>query len=809
MYGLIGCMMASFPFVAYAQSSIVAERGSKVEMSAPDGYTDYQWQVSSDSRNFVNLPDGKVQHLSLNVFAPGYYRVQAKDMDNIKLCLDIVNVKMSEVEYAPQYSVSGAGHGYVETVDGKVGGRGISIPEDRVNGVAGTTKKLTKWTNGKAMAVYYFNHPVDVVDTEMYLKLVEGSSVSFRVKVFDPENMEEPLAENIVALRGTGEEQKVSLVGCAFPRKTYYRYQIECLSGWESIIEISKFHHYSPSAVKTYKPAFLSSPSVHLGGWKSTAPGAPKGHYYDWCYQEVMMPKISDVQGTYVMSLGVLAGYMGIQMSGYDKTGESLHGVIFSMWDDGSTDKNPDLPLNLRANVLDHNEKVVASRFGNEGTGMKTYMHGHNWECDTFVQFITNCRPEKYRYKVVVNGRVEYREQDNILVSAWFNAQDGKGWQYMATLRIPNRTKPMESWYSFLENYNAPTGQALRKGFYRNGYGHAKTTNRWYHFNSVNFGHTDGGNKEGARNDYSQGASDEFPGAFFMQNGAYLNSKQTSKQVPLNKVNTPVDTIDLKALEQRVDQAIAFEKKQIEKEELFKQNIIDKKDWEIIDFSSEETKGEQSNGRAAQTIDGDVNTYWHSKWRGGAAEYPHHLTVDMKQLYDINGMQITMSGGSGRYMRAFELYVSEDNRVWSQAYIDDDVPCMPTFRFLLDKPVPARYFKLVITDGYANDGCHVRINEIEVGGKSIVTGIDDLKSGKDAFAMTYTDSGIDLHFLKSADDVVVNLYSADGACIYNEKLRGVRAEEGRTISMGKYPHGVYLLSCEIDGKKYIRQIIWK
>ena len=99
-------------------------------------------------------------------------------------------------------------------------------------------------------------------------------------------------------------------------------------------------------------------------------------------------------------------------------------------------------------------------------------------------------------------------------VSTWFNAQDGKGWQYMSTLRLPNNNRYFDSWYSFLENYNWSTGQAVRQGFYRNGYGRAKDQKKWYHFNMVDFGHTDGGNNPGNRNDYGQGVSETEAGAF-------------------------------------------------------------------------------------------------------------------------------------------------------------------------------------------------------------------------------------------------------------------------------------------------------
>ena len=807
--GLLGCLMAMFPTMALAQEPIVAERGGQVELAAAEGYTNYQWQVSSDGKCFVNVPDGNLQNLKLKVFAPNFYRVKVKNEQNKYVYLDTLTVKPKDIRYSSKVCITGGSHGYVESKDGKVGVGGISIPEDKEDGKVAMNKKLTRWKDGNAMAVYYFSHPKTTVDTKMFLRVALGANVSFRVKVFDPENMEEPMAENILAFKGTGTEQCVDLVGLAFAHRKYYRYQLECLSGWNSIIEISKFRHFSPSRMETYKANNLSSPSVHLGSWRSTDGTAPSGQCYDWCYEEVMMPKVSDVIGTYIMSLGVLDGYMGIQHNGFDKDGKPIHGVIFSMWDNGSTEVDPNLPMNLRANVLDHGKDVVPSRFGGEGTGMKTYKFGYNWECDTFVQFITNTRPEKSVYKVVVNGKEEYREQENTLVSAWYNAQDGKGWQYMATLRLPKKKKSMNTWYSFLEDYNYATGQALRKGYYRNGYGHAMTTNKWYHFNKVNFTHTDGGPEEGARYDYGQGASEEYPGAFFMQSGAYLPTKKTADEVPLNEVNTPVDTIDLNALTRRVDQAVAYEKEQIEKEEQFNKNLIDKKEWSLIDFSTEEALSEGSNGRAAQIIDGNVNTYWHSQWQGHSAKYPHHFTVDMKQPYEIDGMEITMSGGTNRYIKAFDLYLSNDGQQWNKVYSDSDAPKKETFRFLIENPSVGRYFKLVITDGRANDGCHVRINEIELTGKPVPTGIEGLKAGEDLFKVAMTNTGVAVKLLKPADDVVVALYRADGANVFNQSYERLTVEEVVNIPMRGNAQGAYVLSCKIDGKQYNKQIVWK
>lgn len=131
------------------------------------------------------------------------------------------------------------------------------------------------------------------------------------------------------------------------------------------------------------------------------------------------------------------------------------------------------------------------NRFGNEGTGVQTYRRGNYWTPGTYVQFITNCRPETTSYTTIENGKTVVHEQHNMLVSTWFNALDGKGWQYMATVRKRNSSTYFSSWYSFLENYVWANGQASRKAYYRNGYGRSRATGKWYNFNSVGFGHSE------------------------------------------------------------------------------------------------------------------------------------------------------------------------------------------------------------------------------------------------------------------------------------------------------------------------------
>ena len=132
-----------------------------------------------------------------------------------------------------------------------------------------------------------------------------------------------------------------------------------------------------------------------------------------------MIPAESDLVGTYAEAIGALNGYLGIQMNGY-VDGEPRHDVLFSMWDDGSTDEDPNLPEHLRAGAVDWDEKTTVNRFGNEGTGVQTYRRGNYWTPGTYVQFITNCRPETTSYTTIENGKTVVHEQHNMLDSDVF-----------------------------------------------------------------------------------------------------------------------------------------------------------------------------------------------------------------------------------------------------------------------------------------------------------------------------------------------------------------------------------------------------
>lgn len=622
-----------------------------------------------------------------------------------------------------------AAQGYVETLDGKPGASGIYIPgEGRDNnGIATNYNSLSAWTNANACAVYYFHQPAATVTNTIKLNVKKGYSAKFRLTIIAPDAPDVQLFSKTFTANGTDSNVDVTVGDVTFKRSAYYRYRLECLSGNQNINLIRSFKFKTTATEKPYVANFLSSPSVHLYSWGSTDPNAPKGDAYDWCFMEIMLPQESDIIGTYAMALGVLNGYMGIQTNGYTADGSPRHDVLFSMWDDGSTDEDPNLPEYLRAGAVDWDALTTVNRFGNEGTGVQTYRKGPYWTPGKYVQFITNCRPETTSYTTKVNGKPTVHTQHNMLVSAWFNALDGKGWQYMATVRKRNSSTYFDSWYSFLENYNPSTGQANRIAYYRNGYMRARSNGKWYNRNSVGFGHTDGGDNTGARTDYGQGTTDNpADRTFFMQTGGYTSTKKTKTVTALATDYTPVDTINITPLNDRVLTAIANEKERNEKEQLFNDNILKKTGWKAIEYSSEETAGEGSNGRAQQIVDGDDNTYWHPQWYTGTAQLPHYIVVDMQEMKNVGGFEIKMGDNPNRYIKAYDIYGSTDNANWTLLCSDDNAPLKSPFRVTFGKAADIRYLKIVVRQTTATDGPFLRIYEMNVASGAVATAINHI-----------------------------------------------------------------------------------
>jgi len=133
-------------------------------------------------------------------------------------------------------------------------------------------------------------------------------------------------------------------------------------------------------------------------------------------------------------------------------------------------------------------------------------------------------------------------------------------------------------------------------------------------------------------------------------------------------------------------------------------NELSKQGWSISAFSSEETSGEgATDGRAVKLIDGDLNSYWHSKWTGTAASYPHYVTIDIGSSRSIAGISIAQRSSLSRSVKDFEILLSTDGQNFSSAGNYTLVNSASIQYFNLPAQQTIRYFKIVAKSAHDGD----------------------------------------------------------------------------------------------------------
>lgn len=110
--------------------------------------------------------------------------------------------------------------------------------------------------------------------------------------------------------------------------------------------------------------------------------------------------------------------------------------------------------------------------------------------------------------------------------------------------------------------------------------------------------------------------------------------------------------------------------------EIIKEFIITVKDADILDIPREEfaegmtaeastwTTQEPTGtgGTAADAIDGDENTFWHSDYAGGvSAENPATLTVDLGKNMEIGGFKFLQRAGANGHVQQYKYQILDEN----------------------------------------------------------------------------------------------------------------------------------------------------
>jgi hypothetical protein len=234
--------------------------------------------------------------------------------------------------------------------------------------------------------------------------------------------------------------------------------------------------------------------SVHLG---YPVPEEARDEI-EWFYIE-LEPRTEPLY-TYYEATGFDRGYFGMQVNS-----PTERRIIFSVWDSGNeaVDRSKVAPED-RVQLLAKGEGVVASDFGNEGTGGHSHLV-HPWKLGQRFRFLLHAEPG------------EGALASTTTYTAWFWFAEREQWGLVASFRAPRAGRFLHGLYSFNENFVGSNGDERRVCGFGNGWVRTHA-GRWIPLNEARFTHDGHGAEQ--RLDRSAGLQD---GRFYLANGGFVD----------------------------------------------------------------------------------------------------------------------------------------------------------------------------------------------------------------------------------------------------------------------------------------------
>ena len=130
------------------------------------------------------------------------------------------------------------------------------------------------------------------------------------------------------------------------------------------------------------------------------------------------------------------------------------------------------------------------------------------------------------------------------------------------------------------------------------------------------------------------------------------------------------------------------------------ESAINKLQWTVVDFSTQEPAEGAPNGVVTAVFDGDVSTFWHTQWNGGSPGYPHWFIIDMGREVTVSRFECSRRQGDSRGQTACQFFISVDGETWvDQGVYDFDSSTDNAQSYRMTTNPQARYFKYVAITG--------------------------------------------------------------------------------------------------------------
>jgi hypothetical protein len=114
----------------------------------------------------------------------------------------------------------------------------------------------------------------------------------------------------------------------------------------------------------------------------------------------------------------------------------------------------------------------------------------------------------------------------------------------------------------------------------------------------------------------------------------------------------------------------------------------------VVNVDSEETAGE--DGKAANAVDGDPNTFWHTQWQEANPECPHEIIIKMTPPSLIRGFTYLPRQDDSEHgtIRDYEFYVSNDGKNFGQPVQKGSFENSKDKKIVTFEPRECRFIKL-------------------------------------------------------------------------------------------------------------------
>ena len=229
------------------------------------------------------------------------------------------------------------------------------------------------------------------------------------------------------------------------------------------------------------------APAVHL--WYP----APQKAKIAWFYNEIT--PIDDPINTYYMVCGFTGGYFGIQVNAPDK-----RTILFSVWNSGVTENNPDnVPAENKVRLIADGKDVISREFGREGSGGQSFKK-YMWKTGHTYRMLVSARPDN----------------DGTIFSGYFFFPEKKSWELIASWKKPGECGWLRGLYSFNENFIVANGFQRRSARYGNQW-ILTGEGTWIELTTALYTHSD---QTGNRPDRSGEAASN---GFYLMNGGIIS----------------------------------------------------------------------------------------------------------------------------------------------------------------------------------------------------------------------------------------------------------------------------------------------